>query len=52
VRAFDAPPASAAGDGARLQTRMLGNLLYIAPGETRRRVFRRDGASSKYVEEK
>lgn len=52
ARAFDAPLASAAGDGALLQTRVLGNLLYTAPGETRKRVFRWDGASAKYVEEK
>lgn len=52
VRAFDAALASAAGDGALLQTRVLGNLIYTAPGEDRRRVFRWDGASSKYVEEK
>ncbi|HEX3765878.1 MAG TPA: tetratricopeptide repeat protein [Kofleriaceae bacterium] len=52
ARAFDAPLASSAGDGALLQTRVLGNLLYTAPGETRKRVFRWDGASAKYVEEK
>jgi hypothetical protein len=52
ARAFDAPLASAAGDGALVQTRVLGNLLYTAPGETRKRVFRWDGAAAKYVEEK
>jgi hypothetical protein len=52
ARAFDAPLASAAGDGAPQRTRVLGNLLYTAPGEIRKRVLRRDAASSKYVEEK
>jgi tetratricopeptide (TPR) repeat protein len=52
VRAFDAPLASAAGDGALLQTRVLGNLIYTAPGEDRRRVLRWDAASAKYVEDR
>jgi hypothetical protein len=52
ARAFDAPLAGSAGDGALAQTRVLGDLLYTAPGEARKRVFRWDGASAKYVEEK
>jgi hypothetical protein len=52
VRAFDAPLASSAGDGSLLQTRVLGNLIYTAPGEVRKRVLRWDGASAKYVEDR
>jgi hypothetical protein len=52
VRAFDAVMLSSVGDGSLLQTRRLGNLVYTAPGTQKPRVFRLDGASWKYVEEK
>jgi hypothetical protein len=52
VRAFDGVLGSSAGDGSLLQTPVLGNLVYTAPGEQKKRVFHWDGASSKYVEEK
>jgi hypothetical protein len=52
VRAFSAPMLSAAGDGALFETRVLGNLVYMAPGTQTRRVYRLDRKSYKYVEEK
>jgi tetratricopeptide (TPR) repeat protein len=52
TRAFDAVALSSTGDGSLHQTKLLGNLVYTAPGAKTPRVFRLDRASWKYVEEK
>lgn len=48
-RVFDAVTRSAAGTG-RVELTPLGSVVYVAPGETRPRVFRWDAASSRLAQ--